>query len=253
MEIQRVVIYSLTVLIIIFTGYGISGYYIDSSQTAYESQKSGAPSTDKVWTLQEYEMFYRYLSVLPKEVDYPILSSEKSGNLFRNLIDSLDDVLYEPLTDEMIFMQIIKFKIICQNILMSYVEKDIEVQKYNNEVAYLYGIQIQILSQMQKIGERISKAGQKESENDQIQKKGLEFMKQGATAQVGITLDLLGESGAFKDNETLLLYFKQYVPELLQFFDINRKDMIKQRIIEVSKSSDMSSTKKLLDDMASGL
>jgi len=253
MELKRVVIYSVTVLIIIFTGYVMSDYYIDSSQTAFEAQKRGAPSSDKVWTLQEYNMFYRYLSVLPQDIDYPVLSSDKSAKLFRSFIDSLDNILNEPVADEIIFIKIIKLKSVCQNILELYVDKGIKIEKYNNEVAYLYGIQIQILSQMQKIADRVIRTGQNKGKNSPVQIKGLEMMKQGATVQVSVSLDLLSESDAFKDNATLLLYFKQYVPELLRFFDRHRKDIIKNRIIEVSESIDTPSTKQTLNDIASSI
>ena len=253
MEVKRIVIYSLTVIIILLTGYVMSDYFIDSSQTTFEAQKKGAPATDKVWTLQEYEMFFHYLSVLPEDIDYPVLSSGKSGKLFQSFINSLDDVLYAPLKEELLFMQTIKLKLVCQKILKLYIDKDIKVQKYKDEVAYLYGIQIQILSQMQEIAERSVRTLQKENENRQLQMKGLELMKQGATVQISVILDLLSEQGAFKDNETLLLYFKQYVPELLHFFDQQRKDIIKQRIVDVSKNADLSSTKNILNDIASGL
>jgi hypothetical protein len=231
----------------------MSDYYIDRSQTAVEAQKRGAPSSDKVWTLQEYEMFYRYLSVLPQDIDYPVLSSEKSAKLFRSLIDSVENVLNEPAEDGVVFIKIIKLKSVCQKILELYVDKGIKIEKYNSEVAYLYGIQIQILSQMQKIADRIVKTSQNEGTNSPVQAKGLELMKQGAAVQVSVCLDLLSESDAFKDNATLLLYFKQYVPELLRSFDRQRKDIVKKRIIEVSVSVETPSTKQVLNDIASGL
>lgn len=249
MEAKRIVIYSITAVIILFTVYVMSDYFVDSSQTTYEAQKSGAPSSEQVWSVKEYEMFHAYLSLLPKDVNYPILSSDKSGRLFKNFIDSLDDVLYEPLEDKVVFSRIMKLKVVCQNILKLYVDRDIKVQKYGNEIAYLYGIQIQILSQMQKIADRVVRAVPKDSPYYRINMKGLELMKDGAAVQVGVILDLLSKYNGFKDNTTLLLYFRQYVPELLHFFDKERKDTIKKRIIEVSESLDTPSTKQLMNNV----
>lgn len=253
MEVKRVVIYSVTVVMILFTGYMMSDYFVDRSQTVIEAQKYGAPSSDQVWTVQDYEMFYRYLSVMPKDIDYPVLSSDKSGRLFKNFIDSLDDVLYEPLEDKIIFSKIMKLKVVCQNILKLYVDKDIKVQKYSSEIAYLYGVQIQILTEMQKIADRVVGSVPKDSEHYHINMKGLELMKDGAAVQIGVTLDLLSKYDAFKDNAILLLYFKQYVPELLHFFDKERKDTMKKRIVEVSKIVETPSTKQILNDVASTL
>jgi replicative superfamily II helicase len=247
MEMKRVVIYSLVLVLILVTGYTLSGPYIDKSQTVHEARKSGAPVINKVWTLKEYELFYVYLASLPDDVDYPMLSSEKSSELFNRFINSLDKVVEKPLEDSLVFTKIIKLKNISHKILKLYVDKDIKTQKYTDEIAHLYGVQIQMFLYMHKVAKRIMSSIKEDDSSLKTRIKGLELMEQGAVVQVSIILDLLSESSSLKDNKVLIRYFEQYVPELLSFFDVKRRETIEERVIEVSDKVSLSSAKILLN------
>ncbi len=249
MEIKRVLIYSVVFILISITGYRFSGHYIDRSQTVLDASKAGAPTVDKIWTLDEYDQFFRYLSSLPDDVDYPMLSSDRSGQLFKTFLNSLDKTLQASSENDMMFLKIVKLKNICHEVLKLYVDKDIKTQKYTDEIAHLYGIQIKIYLDMQMMANAIKK----ENSSEGLTKKGLDLIKDGTAVQISITMDLLTEYQPFKDNTILMGYVKQYVPQLLESFDERRKKALKQRIVEASRNTNAPSVKKLLNDIASPL
>lgn len=253
MEIKRVVIYSIVFVLILITGYKLSGYYLDKSQTIVEARERGAPFVDKVWTLKEYELFYGYLVSLPDDIDYPMLTSEKSSRLFKRFINSLDKVIEKPLTDSLVFAKIIKLKKICHKTLKLYIDKDIKTQKYTDEIAHLYGIQLKLFLNMHKMGKKVMSTVKEDNNSLKVRMKGLELMKDGAAVQISIILDLLSESNAFKENDILISYFKHYAPELLTHFDERRKKVLKRRIVETSKKVNALSTKMLLKDISNSL
>lgn len=253
MEMKRIVIYGMVFVLLVITGYTLSGYYLDKSQTIVEAREKGAPSADKVWTLKEYELFYGYLVSLPDDVDYPMLSSKKSSRLFKRLINSLDKTIEKPLADSLTFTKIIKLKKICHKTLKLYVDKDIKTQKYTDEIAHLYGIQIQLFLNMHKIAKKVMSKVKEDDDSLKIRMKGLELMKDGAAVQISVILDLLSESDSFKENDILISYFKQYTPELLTYFDEKRKKVLKGRIVEASRKVNTLSTKTLLKDISNSL
>ncbi len=253
MEAKRILIYAITVVLITYTTYLLSGYFTDNSHTAFQAQKSGAPSISQAWEIKDYEIFSSYLSSLPESIDFPMLSSEKSGPIFNTFVNSLDKNLYEPASNESIFVRIIKLKRICQNILKLYIEKDLDVHKYTDEIAYLYGIQLQILSKMLEVANRIEEPANEKSSNAKLRLRGLNMMNQGAIVQVSVVLDLISETDTFKNNEILLRYFKQYVPELLHSLEKKRSIILQERIMEVSNKVETQSLKKLLQTVVTTL
>jgi len=236
-------------MLIAYVVYSLSGEYIDRSQTIAEAQEHGAPSTNKAWKLEEYVMFFSYLSDLPEDVDYPMLSSHKSSVLFNAFVTSLEKNLDKTVSDEQNFLTIIKLKGICQNTLKLYIDKDLNTHKYTNEIAHLYGIQIKVLADMLHIAHNMIGSDKEDKENT-LRLHGLELMKQGAAVQISVVLDLLSESDSLKNNQVLLAYFKEHVPNVLNSFDQKRKNILKQRMIEVSDKVRVQYTKKLLRDIA---
>lgn len=249
MELKRVVIYSLLIVFVLFIGYELSGYHIDNSQTVVESKENGAPQIDYMWSVKEYKSFFNYLSAIPNNVDYPMMSSKKSGALFKQFIHSTETLSNNTSSAVLAFKDVAKQKNIFQKILKLYVNKDNQISKYGNEIAYLYGIQLQFLLKMQSLAKQSLEALGKDDDSYDIKVKGFDLLKKGTALQIMISLHLMSETEFFEDNKILLSYFKRYVPELSKNFSNEGKEIIKSKIFKTSEKLEVVSTKKLLNEI----
>ena len=250
MEKKRIVIYSLVLVLALFTGYSLSGHYIDSSQTVQEASNNGAPSDEKIWTSNEHQMFYDYLYKLSDEVDYPMLSSEKSGSLFKKFIDSLALDTQEVATNNALLMETMRAKNIVQNVLSLYVEKDIKVQKYTDEIAHLYGMEIKLTLDTQKAAEKVINAIDKNDDSYKLRLKGIGLMKQSAAVQISVSLDLIVEEGSLQYSPILMSYIENYVPSLLGYFSEDGNKLLTKRILDTAEKTGNESVKSSLKEIA---
>ncbi len=229
---RRVLVYGFLILLLSAATYLVSNDFFDRSHTVAQSIKSGAPNIEDNWSLEEYNLFYDYLAALPDDVDYPMLDSEKSKDIFRNFIES---TLSRPQVAVDLFIQMrdmASLQNVCNKILNKYSEKGVENKKYSDELAHIYGIQIKIALDMLKVSYKVITNMDVKDPAYSQNAKGLYYLRKSSSIYISNAVKLISNSRNLQKNRILHKYLKEYGLESFSYMGPELRDRMKQKILE---------------------
>jgi len=183
----------------------------------------GAPSIKVKWGLSEQESFLVYLKTLPSEIGYPQMSSFKSSNMFEKLVNSVQMNFNPTLSDEERFQNIYRLKSIVYQITSLYTKKHSIGGVYSEELAYLYGMQLQTSLYSLRAANKLLRGTAKTDENYQRRLNGLKVIEKGSYILIKLTVGFFRQD-IFTYNKILSDYYKLYTPQISLLIRENIKE-----------------------------
>jgi len=199
--------------------------YLDKSQTNDEAIQMGSPSIEIDWNEKEQLMFLNYLKELPDDIEYPNLASYKSSEQFKKFISSIRE-------KEEVFIKINKQKSIVFEVLRLYTLKHEKDPRYLDELASLYGAQLQTSLYVLRSAHKIMQKTLPDDITYSQKEEGLKMIEEASYSNIKIVLHLFQQE-SFVNNEILLTYFMEYTPALVVLFNGDTKALLKIKIYEV--------------------
>jgi len=241
----------LLLLTVFVASSSIYLYVQDKSQKLEIAMENGLPDIDKKWDLKDQYDFSKYLENLDNNTHYPKYSSWKSGAIFRNYLESIEDTNSSLYNQMQVLQRAGKQKSIASHILTLYTVQHEKEVLYNTELAYLYGIQLQTSYYMQKISKKIWESTKTEDLYYKQKMEGMKMIEESTLLHMKISLHLFKQD-FFSTNKIFLKYFKEYMKKIMPLLDGNAQSELKTYIYKEAQSHKDDNSKKLLESIVEG-